>query len=244
MAKYTIFIGYDDREPLMYEILRHSLSHNCGEDVEILPLKHEDFRKAGVFSHEFTYDKTGNLFNEKDVTKEFTNNRWTYYMYTRTRFYLPMYCKKKKITGQVLYLDPNFFCLPSTDIRHLFQWAERNNDFISVCKDVKNHMKRSGCVLYNMDNPLMNKFNLHQNKSTLNALAKFSWVEENPKYRDSNITDLPKAWFQEHTSEEEVQRLVRFQRCPIEYTSPKKSLWIDEYFSYLVDRLVPEAENM
>ena len=245
--KYTIFIGYDDRDSVRYEVLKHSLLHNVDDDVQILPLKHEDLRKAGVFTFEFNFNKQGRLYSDRDVTPRTISKNEQYYMYTRTRFYLPAYCLKKGIKGQVLYLDPNFLCLPDTDIRHLFSWAERNNDSISVCKSIEKLDKRSGLVLYNMDNPVMLKLNLHQNKTSLASLAKFSWMEPEFRYRDPLLGDIPEPWFipTKEYDEAKIQRLLWFPKNPLSWKGGiNNKLWLDEYYSYLVDRLVPEVENM
>ncbi|KAL9658918.1 hypothetical protein QQ045_028283 [Rhodiola kirilowii] len=49
---FKIFVGYDPREDLAYEVGKHSLLERTSILIEIIPLKQFDLRKEGLYWHE------------------------------------------------------------------------------------------------------------------------------------------------------------------------------------------------
>lgn len=47
-----IFVGYDAREDIAYEVCRHSISKRSSIPVEIVPIKQSEVRKSGVYWRE------------------------------------------------------------------------------------------------------------------------------------------------------------------------------------------------
>ena len=67
MLKYKIFIGYDSREDIAYQVCKNSILTQCSDisKIEIIPLKLEELRKDGYYwrgedklgSTEFTFSR-------------------------------------------------------------------------------------------------------------------------------------------------------------------------------------------
>ena len=49
---FKIFVGYDPREDLAYEVCRHSILKRSSIPVEIIPIKQSDLRKSGLYWRE------------------------------------------------------------------------------------------------------------------------------------------------------------------------------------------------
>lgn len=51
LAKLKIFVGYDPREDLAYEVYKHSILKHSTFLVEVIPIKKVDLRKTGLYWH-------------------------------------------------------------------------------------------------------------------------------------------------------------------------------------------------
>jgi len=62
---FRIFIGWDSREKIAYEVLRHSILKHASIPIDIVPIKLEDLKDQGLYSRdeypiastEFTYSR-------------------------------------------------------------------------------------------------------------------------------------------------------------------------------------------
>jgi hypothetical protein len=62
---FRVFVGWDSREPIAYDVARASLTRRASIPVEVIPIKQEDVRKRGLYwrdedplaSTEFTYTR-------------------------------------------------------------------------------------------------------------------------------------------------------------------------------------------
>jgi lipopolysaccharide biosynthesis glycosyltransferase len=106
--KYKIFIGYDSRENLAYEVCKSSLISRCKQpqQLDIVPLKLKDLIKSGVYKREV----------DPLASTEFTFSR----------FLVPHLAG---FEGWALFIDCDFLYLD--DVRKLF--AFKNEDYAVMC---------------------------------------------------------------------------------------------------------------
>ena len=94
-----IFIGWDSREDIAYQVARQSILEHASVPVEIIPLKQRDLKKAGYYSRK----------RDKLASTEFTF----------TRYLIPAITD---YTGWALFIDCDF--LFKSDVKTLFDKAE------------------------------------------------------------------------------------------------------------------------
>lgn len=106
--KYKIFIGYDSRENLAYEVCKSSLISRCKQpqQLDIIPLKLKDLIKSGVYKREV----------DPLASTEFTFSR----------FLVPHLAG---FEGWALFIDCDFLYLD--DVRKLF--AFKNEEYAVMC---------------------------------------------------------------------------------------------------------------
>ncbi|MEI9905004.1 MAG: hypothetical protein WDN06_14355 [Asticcacaulis sp.] len=56
MSTRKLYVGYDSREDIAWQVARHSLSRHMTKPVEIYPLKQVALRELGLYTR--PYDKT------------------------------------------------------------------------------------------------------------------------------------------------------------------------------------------
>ena len=130
-----IFIGYDTRERIAYDVLKYSILKNTKLDVDIIPLYHKELRRQGYFKRPWEQEaKTGNfrdLIDARPFSTEFSH----------TRFLVPELCG---FEGWALFLDCDMVF--TTDIQKLFD--KINNKYAIMCvkhrQDCKSGKKMDG----------------------------------------------------------------------------------------------------
>ena len=93
-----VFVGYDPREDIAYQVCKHSIERRQPE-AEVHPLKQSDLRKAGWYKRQ----------QDKLASTEFTF----------TRFLVPELTNFK---GWALFMDCDMIL--TTDIKELFDQAD------------------------------------------------------------------------------------------------------------------------
>lgn len=183
MSKFRVYIGFDQREKLAYDVCRYSILHNTHEDIEIIPLVHKELRRQGWFKRPWmvnAYD--GNwvdLIDGKGFSTEFSH----------TRFLVPALNGYK---GMALFMDCDMVW--DTNIKELIALAD--NKYAVQC--VKhNHRppegkKMDGCeqaryprknwssfMIFNCNHPA-NRFLTPEYVSTQpgGEMHAFSWLED------------------------------------------------------------------
>lgn len=185
-----VFIGYDDREKVAYEVLKYSIERHTRRDVEVYPLKHRPLREMGLFRRPWltTADegKRIDLIDGKPFSTEFSH----------TRFLVP---RLMDYDGWALFLDADMLFLD--DIEELFE--HRHDKYAVMC--VKHNHKPENAV--KMDDQVQVQYNKknwssfmlfncghpankaltpdYVNTRTGRELHQFSWLE------DYQIGDLP-----------------------------------------------------
>ena len=120
MSELKIFIGWDDREKVAYEVCKHSIEKNTKSNVKIIPLYHKELRRQGFFQRPWiTEGLTGNridLIDGKSFSTEFSH----------TRFLVPELMKFK---GWALFLDCDM--LFKCDVEDIFNLID--NRYAVMC---------------------------------------------------------------------------------------------------------------
>ena len=97
--RLKIFIGWDSREDIAYQVARKSILSTTTSPVDIIPLKHKDLRKDGFY------------WRKKD--------RLASTEFTFTRFLVP---ELAEFEGWALFIDCDFIALD--DVQKLFDLAD------------------------------------------------------------------------------------------------------------------------
>jgi len=99
LPKLKIFVGYDPREDLAYEVCRHSILKHATFPVEVIPIKQEDLHKAGLY------------WRTRDPTK---STKFSF-----TRFLTPFLAG---FEGWAMFVDYDF--LYTIDIREVTEFID------------------------------------------------------------------------------------------------------------------------
>ena len=109
MTELTVYVGYDSREKIAYDVCKYSINYNTHKNTKIIPLIHTELRRQGFFSRPWLVEsKTGNkidLIDNKTFSTEFSH----------TRFLIPALMKYK---GWALFMDSDMIF--RDDIKDLF----------------------------------------------------------------------------------------------------------------------------
>ena len=175
-----VFVGYDTREDIAYQVCKHSLESR-NKNVEVRPLKQNELRDQGWYSRPI----------DKLASTEFTF----------TRFLVPELCN---FDGWALFCDSDIIFIE--DIKELFDQAD--NKYAVMCAQhdytPKEGVKMDGqtqtvyprknwssVVLFNCGHPSNKKLdlNLVNNPEITGAyLHRFSWLD------DSEIGQISHEW--------------------------------------------------
>lgn len=107
-AKYKVFIGWDSREDIAYQVARKSILDTAKypNEIEVIPLKQDELREKGLYWRDV--DKLGST------------------EFTFTRFLVP---ELMQFNGWALFIDCDFLFL--NDVRKLFDLA--NDKYAVMC---------------------------------------------------------------------------------------------------------------
>ena len=175
-----VFVGYDTREDIAYQVCKHSLEAR-NKDVEVIPLKQNDLRNAGWYTRPV----------DKLASTEFTF----------TRFLIP---ELTNFNGWAVFCDSDIIFLE--DVKELFDQADDKYAVMCVQHDYapKEGVKMDGQVqtvyprknwssvmLFNCAHPSNAKLNMDLvNEPEINGayLHRFSWLQ------DDEIGELSHEW--------------------------------------------------
>lgn len=108
-----IYIGWDSREKVAYDVCKKSIEHNTHSKVSIIPLCHKQLRKQGWFTRPWlTNAYTGNMTDMVDGRPFSTE-------FSHTRFLVPALMQYK---GWALFMDSDMVW--DADIKHLFSLCD------------------------------------------------------------------------------------------------------------------------
>jgi len=180
---YKIFIGYDSREDIAYQVCRQSIIDTCKRphELEIIPLKLNELTEQGIY-------------RRPDDTLGSTE-------FTFSRFLVPHLCD---FTGWALFIDCDFLFLE--DVTRLFKEIDDRYALMCAKHDYtpKNKIKMDGkkqvnyprknwssCVLWNCghaSNKKLTKELVNDKTTTGVYLHRFQWLP------DSEIGTISHEW--------------------------------------------------
>jgi len=191
-----IFIGYDSREHVPYEVCKHSIRRHASSPIDIIKLEHRDLRRKGLFNRPWSIQGNGQYHDTTDG-KPFSTE------FSHTRFLVPEICRRNGMSeGWAMFVDCDFLFL--TDVAELFDHI--NDQYAVMCvkhdynpkEGVKmdgmvqqNYPKKlwSSLVLWNIGHPKNNTMDKTKvNHSDGSYLHQFNWLD------DSDIGSLPHSW--------------------------------------------------
>ena len=188
-----VFVGYDPRETLAYEVCRQSLLARC-PTAHVSPLKQENLRRAGLYRRAFWVDD-GQRYDAQDG-KPFSTD------FSFSRFLVPMLGVAED-ADWVLFCDSDFLFRAS--VEDLFDLADDRYAVMCVKHDYEPHETTklrggvaqqpyprknwSSLMLVNCRHPQAQLLTTFQaNTQPGHWLHGFRWLT------DSSIGALPPAW--------------------------------------------------
>lgn len=226
MSTLNIYIGWDPRETVAWQVLAHSILRRSTSTVNLIPLRQETLRCEGVYQR------------EKDVLASTE--------FSLTRFLVP---HLSNYTGYSLFLDCDMLCLE--DITRLFEigyrdstkavWAVKHDytpsSSIKMDRQLQHVYPRknwSSVMLFN--NALCRMLTpQYVTQATPQQLHRFTWTEE------GCIGELPKEWnwlSGEYASNAQASLMHYTLGGPWFNDVPMNAdgrLWVQEYYS-MADR--------
>ncbi|MBD1548985.1 glycosyltransferase [Roseibium aggregatum] len=179
LEKLKIYIGYDSREEIAWQVCRHSLLRHTSSDIEIYPLKQKTLRELGLYNRP-----------ADNASTEFS----------LTRFLTPYLAAHD---GWTIFCDCDF--LYTTDVNKVLSYADRSKAVYVVKHDYvpKNAVKMdaqtqttyprknwSSFILFNNAHPHVKALTPEVINSESPAfLHRFNWIPE-----DELIGELPLTW--------------------------------------------------
>jgi hypothetical protein len=178
-ASLRIFVGWDRREPVAYDVCRFSLERRTSQPVVVAPIKLEELRKAGLY------------WRDQDPL---ASTEFTY-----TRFLTPTLAG---FSGLALFCDCDFLWLG--DVAELFASVDpakavhcvkhdyRPTEATKMDGKIQTLYPRknwSSLMLFNCDHPSVRALTADVvNRETGAYLHQMKWVA------DEDIGELPTAW--------------------------------------------------
>ena len=175
-----VFVGYDPREDIAYQVCKHSIARR-NKEVLVRPLVQKQLREAGWYTRPI-YPLSSTEF-------------------TFTRFLIPELCDYK---GWALFMDCDMILL--TDIQELFDQADEKYAVMCVHHDytpregfkmdgqkqsIYPRKNWSSVMLFNCGHPSNKQINssvVNNTEITGKYLHRFSWLQ------DSEIGQLSHEW--------------------------------------------------
>lgn len=181
----NIYVGWDSREDVAYQVCHHSIFRKLkGFDVEVIPLKHKELRKKGVFYRPWmTHPYNGDRYDLIDL-KPFSTE------FSHTRFLVPHLNQYK---GWALFMDCDMIF--TVNPKKLFDLVDKKYACM-VVKHRQNPVERikmddqpqskyyrknwSSFVLWNCAHP-KNRYLTPETVNKLDGsdLHAFTWLDDN-----------------------------------------------------------------
>lgn len=228
-----VFVGFDPREILAYEVCRRSLLRHC-PDAHVTPLKQDNLRRAGLYRRAFWVDD-GQRYDTTDGRPFSTE-------FSFSRFLVPMLGVAED-QEWVLFCDSDFLFRASVD--DLFAYADSRYAVMVVQHDYRpkeHHKMRSHAVqegyprknwsslmLINCRHPQAQMLTTWQaNTQPGRWLHGFSWLTDNA------IGQLPEPWnwLQGWSNPEREARAVHYTLGTPDVTGAVATPWDAEWLAY------------
>jgi lipopolysaccharide biosynthesis glycosyltransferase len=171
-----IYVGWDSREDIAFQVARHSILKRTKSDVEVVPIKQYELRTAGIYNRPI----------DKKASTEFS----------LTRFAVPILNDYK---GWAIFVDCDFLWL--SDVKEIFDMADDKYAVMCVHHDYKpkEEVKMDGkqqfvyprknwssMMLWNCGHPSNKKLTKEVlNNETTPFLHRFRWL------KDEEVGEIP-----------------------------------------------------
>ncbi len=180
------FVGYDPREELAWQVLRHSVSTRSSEPVKFYALRHRELRRLGLFRRTWWVDADGQYYDDQDGRPFSTE-------FSHTRFLVPELARLMGLTGWVVFVDLDFVF--RADVAQLREFM-RPEHAVAVVKHDWTSLKEghkmdgvrqqryyrklwSSLVLWNLDHPANDAVTTYMvNRQPGSYLHAFSWLQD------------------------------------------------------------------
>ena len=186
-----IFVGYDNREPVAFDVLRHSIERHASQPVLVIPLEIQRLSEMGMMWRPYERDEAGLM---RDVISDAPQST----EFAISRFLVPSLCR----SGWAIFMDCDMILmrdihdiLPLLDdskavmvVKHNQQptESEKMDGQVQTAYPMKNW---SSFVAWNCDHPA----NAMLTPAIVNSwrgldLHQFRWLDV------EDIGELPAAW--------------------------------------------------
>lgn len=189
----VIYIGYDEREDIAFEVAAESIRRTASKPINIVPLKQEALRRAGLYnrSHYNVGEQRYDCFDRKPFSTDFSF----------TRFLVPAL---NQYEGLALFMDCDM--LIRSDVWELFDVLCKDQSKAVWCvhhdynptqtrkmdgkrQEVYNRKNWSSFVVWNC---------LHDSNKNLTisdvSVKDGSWLHSFSWLQDDEIGSIPKEW--------------------------------------------------
>lgn len=221
-----VFIGYDSREDIAYQVCKHSILSRT-EDVDVEPLKLSELKEKGIYTRE----------DDPLSSTEFTFSR----------FLVPYLMN---YSGWAIFADCDFVFLE--DVKKLFNIAKKY-DYAVMCAmhDYKptNSLKMdnkqqfqyprknwSSLMIFNCGHPALKELNPEiVNKETGEYLHRFKWLKDDELGAISHEWNWLVNWYKE--PENGIPKALHFTEGGPWFSNYLKTeygaVWMEEKYKYL-----------
>lgn len=208
----TVYIGYDPREDVAYEVLKFTIERIAVDNVRVVPIRKDLVERMGIYNRK--YDVVDGQSVDRIDGKPFSSD------FSFTRFLVPAL---NMYEGWALYMDCDMYL--RTDINELFE--EYNMDYyplycvkhdyapenkIKMDGRKQEHYRRknwSSLILWNCGHQLNKKLTpLEVNTQTGGWLHGFEWLPD--KEADIGTIHQEWNWLDGHSPEEIEAKNVHF----------------------------------
>lgn len=190
MEPLKIFIGWDSREDIAYQIAKYSIEKHASVPVEIIPLKQKSLRREGIYTR---------------AADTLASTEFTF-----TRFLIP---ELMNFEGWALFIDCDFVALE--DVKLLFDQADDKYAVMCAQHDYtpKGTVKMDGQVQHiyprknwsssmlincgHLSNRKLNKDVVNDSSITGAYLHRFSWLEDSEVGEFSHEWNWLVGWYKE-----------------------------------------------
>jgi len=236
MKPFKVFVGWDKKDALAYEVCAHSLVKHSSIDLEIIPLHDWKLRHSKIFWRSHIVDETGQMVDRGDKSKFSTD-------FSFTRFCVPKICGYAD--EWVLFCDADM--LWRDDIAKLLPYTQ-NNQAVQCVKH--EHIPFEATKMFGLKQTYYKRKNwssfMLMNPSKCNGLTLYAinnwsgetlhsmlWVD------DSLIGSLPEEWnyLVGHTDPLKVKNpsVVHFTLGTPDMPECENVEYADEWKAYLAD---------
>lgn len=228
MSKIRVYVGWEQRDALAYEVCVHSLKAHASIPVEVIALKEWELRRHGVYWRNYSVDRSGQMWDGRDG-KPFSTN------FSFTRFAVPIL--EGEDSGWVLFCDADM--LWRADLAELIALLDDEKALMCVRHDHRpdEAVKMDGVI--QTAYPRKNWSSLMVFKPWRNSgLTKYrlnnsagSWLHGMLWLKDHEIGGLPEAWnWLEGFSSPDIQpKVVHYTRGTPDMPGYEGSAYADEW---------------